>query len=358
MKKVWITLLVLLFVASLGGTGFLLYKNSATQTETFETDSVFFTDIENKTMANGTIEPRHEIEMKSQVPGIIEKLYVEAGEKVKQGQTIAKIQIVPDVIQVSQAEDRLETARINFKNAKQELERQQQLYEKKVISQQEFNNYKLDYNLKKQAVEASENNLELIREGASKNAETVSNLVQSTITGTILDIPVEEGDRVIESNTFNEGTTIAFVADMTDMIFKGKLDESEVGKVKEGMPLTLNVGAIDSEEFEAVLEFISPKGNKEEGATQFEIKAALNENNNLSVLRAGYSANANIVLEKRDSVMAIKEANLHFEEGEPFVYVQKDEQKFEKQNIETGLSDGINIEVKKGLESGQVIRKN
>ena len=225
-----------------------------------------------------------------------------------------------------------------------------------VISEQDYNQYLLEYELRKQEVEAAENNLELVKEGASKNTGTVSNVVRSTAEGMVIDVPVKEGSFVIESNTFNEGTTIATVANMKDMIFEGKVDESEVGKIKEGMKLDLLVGALQDEKISAELEYISPKGIEEDGAIQFEIKAAVNLNNEL-FLRAGYSANADIVLQVRDSVLAIKENDLLFENDKVYVEIETGEQLFRKQKIETGLSDGINIEILSGITADQKIKK-
>ncbi|MEQ8880368.1 MAG: HlyD family efflux transporter periplasmic adaptor subunit, partial [Cyclobacteriaceae bacterium] len=210
--------------------------------------------------------------------------------------------------------------------------------------------------LNKQQVEAAENNLELIKEGASKKSGAVSNLVKSTVAGMVLDVPVEEGNFVIETNTFNDGTTIASVADMSELIFEGKVDEAEVGKLKEGMQLKLTIGALDTVKFFADLEYISPKGIEEEGAIQFEIRAAVKQRDDY-FLRAGYSANADIVLDKKEKVLAVKESNVLFEEDKTFVEVAMGEQQFEKREITTGISDGINIEVLTGLDEDQKIKK-
>ncbi|MCK5469509.1 MAG: efflux RND transporter periplasmic adaptor subunit, partial [Cyclobacteriaceae bacterium] len=300
--------------------------------------------------------PRKEIDLKSQVSGVVEKLHVEAGEIVNMNDIIAKIKIIPNVVMLNSAEMRLKTALINFKNAHIEMKRQQDLFKEDVISEQDYNQYLLEYELRKQEVEAAENNLELVKEGASKNTGTVSNVVRSTAEGMVIDVPVKEGSFVIESNTFNEGTTIATVANMKDMIFEGKVDESEVGKIKEGMKLDLLVGALQDEKISAELEYISPKGIEEDGAIQFEIKAAVNLNNEL-FLRAGYSANADIVLQVRDSVLAIKENDLLFENDKVYVEIETGEQLFRKQKIETGLSDGINIEILSGITADQKIKK-
>lgn len=356
MKKVITIIVLIVLIASFIGTGYFLYQKSAAPPVVYETDSLFVTDIIKKTVATGSIVPRKEIELKSQVSGVVEKLYVEAGNVVTQGQLIAKIKIIPDVVTLNNAEASVKNATINFKNAEKEMKRQQNLFDQKVISEYEFNQYLLEYNLAKQALESAENNLDLIKEGASKKSQNVSNLVRSTADGMVLDVPVKEGTFVIESNTFNEGTTIAFVADMNEMIFEGKVDESEVGKLKEGMDLSLTIGALDTETFQASLEFISPKGVEEEGAIQFPIKAEVNLKDN-AFLRAGYSANADIVLEKKENVLAIKEQNILFEGNKVFVELQTAPQQFERREIAVGLSDGINIEVLSGLSKNDMVKK-
>jgi HlyD family secretion protein len=260
------------------------------------------------------------------------------------------------VVMLNNAEMRLKSAIINFKNAQQELDRQKKLYDEKVVSQQDYNQYLLDYQLRNQEVEAAENNLELVKEGASKKSGAVSNIVRSTAQGMVLDVPVKEGSFVIETNTFNDGTTIASVADMSDIIFEGKVDESEVGKISEGMNLDLKIGALQDERISAELEYISPKGVETDGAIQFEIKAAVALQEDV-FLRAGYSANADIVLESRDSVLAIKESNVLFEDEKSYVEIETGEQQFEKKEVELGLSDGINIEVVSGLADDQKIKK-
>jgi HlyD family secretion protein len=356
MKKFFGILLVIIFVVSFFGVGYILISKSLKPSEIYESESPFFTDIVNKTVATGAITPRKEIDLKSQVSGVVEKLYVEAGEYVEENDLIAKIKIIPDVVMLNNAEMRLKTAIINFKNAQTELDRQKKLFDEKVISEQDYNQYLLEYRLRDQEVEAAENNLELVKEGASKKSGAVSNLVRSTAEGMVLDVPVKEGTFVIETNTFNDGTTIASVADMSDLIFEGKVDESEVGKIREGMDLDLKIGALQEEEITAKLEYISPKGVEEEGAIQFEIKAAVNLKQDV-FLRAGYSANADIVLESRDSVLAVKESDVIFEDDQTFVEIEVGEQAFERKTIETGLSDGINIEVLSGLTKDQKIKK-
>ena len=356
MKKVIRIALIVIFIGSLGFLGVYVYKKSDKPKNVFATDSTFITNIERKTVATGAINPRKEIEVKSQVSGVVETLFVEPGDEIKAGQLIAKIKIIPDVVALNNAEARLKEAIINFKNSEQEIDRQKKLFTERVISEQDYNQYLLSYNLNKQQVEAAENNLELIKEGASKRSGAVSNLVKSTVAGMVLDVPVEEGNFVIETNTFNDGTTIASIADMSELIFEGKVDEAEVGKLKEGMDLKLTIGALDTVKFQANLEYISPKGVEEEGAIQFEVRAAVQLRKEY-FLRAGYSANADIVLDRKDSVLAIKESNILFEEDKTFVEIAMGDQQFEKKEIRTGISDGINIEVLDGLNKETQIKK-
>lgn len=354
-KTVRITILIILFGIFIW-TFYFLYKKSQKAPVVFTTLSAFDTTIVKKTVATGSIVPRKEVNMKSQVSGIIEKLYVTAGQQIKQGDVLAKVKIIPNMLNLNNAESRLSQAEINFENAKVDYERNKQLLDKQIISKVDFQQNELRYKSSKEELDAAGNNLQLIKEGVTKNAGAATNtLIRSTITGMVLDIPVKEGNSVIESNTFNDGTTIAAVADMGEMIFEGKVDESEVGKIKLGMDLVLTVGAIEQEKFNAKLEYISPKGVTENGAIQFQIKAAVQMNKN-QFLRAGYSANADIILEKKEKVLAIPESVLQFDEKGTYVEIEKGEQKFERKDIKTGLSDGINIEVLEGLKKTDKIK--
>lgn len=336
---------------------YFLYSKSKEPDVVFETDSIFTTTIIRKTVATGSIIPRREIEIKSQVSGVVDKIYVEAGEIARKGQLLSKIRIIPNSVALNNAQTQLRSARINYENSKKEKDRQEQLFKENIISEVEYNEFKLDFELREEALAAAESNLQLIKEGASKKAGTATNEVRSTVDGMILDVPIREGSFVIESNTFNEGTTIVSIANMQEMIFEGQVDESEVGKIREGMPLKLIIGALEGESFDAILEYISPKGVEEEGAIQFEVRAAIEIQDSV-FLRAGYSANADIVLEEKEDVMAIKESNLIFEDEEKiFVEVMSGPQQFEKRQIETGISDGINIEVVSGLSSDEKLKK-
>ena len=281
---------------------------------------------------------------------------MEPGTQVAEGDLIAKVTIVPNMIALSAAETRVNRAEINLENAETEFKRNRQLWEEGVLSEANFKVFELDVKTAREEVAAAEDNLAVIREGArKKSAYTTNTLVKATASGMVLEVPVEEGDSVIEANTFNDGTTIATVADMDQMIFEGKVDESEVGKLQEGMELLLTVGAIESEQFRADLEYIAPKGVEEDGAIQFEIRAAVDLKENLFV-RANYSANADIVLERRDDVLAIQESWLQFDDGKPHVEVETGPQQFEKREVVTGLSDGIQIEIVSGVDESDQIK--
>ena len=356
MTKIIRIVLLVVITAIFIGTIVFLYKKSEKKPVIYNTEKAFFTNIIKKTVATGSVVPRKEIEIKPKVSGIIEKIYVEPGNKVNKGDLIAKVKIIPDMISLNNAEARVKQAKIKFKDAEIIYNRQKELYNKGVIAKAEFQKNELDYQSAKEEVDAAENNMELIKEGALKKSGGVTNtIIRSTTSGMVLDVPVEEGNSVIESNTFNDGTTIAVVADMNDMIFKGKVDETEVGKIKPGMDLLLRIGALENDTFQAKLEYISPKGTEENGAIQFEIKADVKLKNN-KFIRAGYSANADIVLERKDSILAIKESLIEFSEDTAFVFLQKAEQEFEKKRIKTGLSDGINIEVISGIDTLSVLR--
>lgn len=353
MKKVVRILGIVILVGAFGGTMFFLYNKSKKKEDVFENKNPFYSDVVMKTVATGSVVPRFEIEIVPQVSGIIDELFVEAGDKITKGQVVARIKIIPDMVTLNGAETRLNRSKINFDDAKIDYDRQKKLFDKEVVSYEEFKAAKVAYDSAKEELTAAENNLELIKNGVTKKAASATNtLVRSTINGMVLDVPVEEGNSVIQANTFNAGTTIASVADMKDIIFEGNIDETDVGKIKEGMPIELEIGAIDDEKFAAVLEYISPKGVEENGAIQFEIKANVQLSEG-QFIRAGYSANASIVLEKKDSVMVIPEGLLKFENDSSFVEINTgtaEEPNYEKRFVNTGLSDGINIEITEGLK--------
>ena len=360
MKKFFRIFLVVLIIGAFLGTMYYLFKKGQKKPIEFETHSPTISNVIKKTVATGAIVPRNEILIKPQVSGILDKIYIEPGQKVKRGDLIAKVRIIPNMVNLNEAESRLSKARLHYKDAKLEYTRQKKLFDQGVIPEAEFEEVQIAYETAKEEVETAENNLQIIKEGVAKKAgQSTNTLVRSTITGMVLDVPVKEGNSVIETNTFNEGTTIASIADMGEMIFEGNIDETEVGKIKTGMDLILTVGAIEDQNFDAKLEYISPKGIEENGAIQFAIKAAVELKKDFFI-RAGYSATADIVLDRKDSVMVIPESVLKFtEEGDTmYVEIETGSQLFEKRVIKTGLSDGVNIEVLEGLALEDKIKGN
>lgn len=355
LKPVLLTALTALFVWTL----YFLYQKGQPPKEEFNIEKPKKTTIVKKTVANGSIEPRQEIAVKPVVSGIIRELFVEAGEQVKKGDKLATIQIVPDMLSLNQAENRVRSAEIGMSNAQQNFDRNKPLAAKGVISANEMQTFDIALRNAKLELDAAQDALQLVRDGISKSSGGATNtIVRSPVDGMVLDVPVKVGTSVIERNNFNEGTTIASVADMQDLIFKGKVDESEVGKVKLGMPVVLTVGAIDNAKWNAELEYIAPKGVEESGAIQFEIRAAVKLDAG-QALRAGYSANADIVLEQRDSVLAIPESVISFNTKGDSAFVQvKDGTAWKKTYVKTGLSDGVNIELLGGISDTTSLKGN
>ena len=355
-KKIRNVVLIVLFVGIIAWTFYFLFRKSQAVPQVFETLSPFDTTIVKKTVATGSVTPRREVNMKSQVSGIVEKLFIVAGQQVKEGDVIARIKIIPNMLNLANAESRVNAAQLTYDNSRIEYERNKLLFDQSVISKAEFQALDLKIKSTSEELMAAQNQLQIIKEGVSRSSGSASNtFVKSTISGMVLDVPVKEGGQVIESNTFNEGTTICLVANMGEMIFEGKLDESEVGKVQINMDIVLTIGAIDKESFKARLEYIAPKGITENGAIQFLIRASISKEKS-SFLRAGYSANADIILAKKEHALAIPESVLQFDKEKPFVEVETGNQRFEKRAIKTGLSDGINIEVTEGLKKTDKIK--
>jgi len=336
-------------LGALFATAYFIKTNNKSVIE-YDTESASIKNIEKKTVVTGKVIPEDEVEIKPQIQGIIEGLFIEEGDLVQTGDLLAKIRVVPDEQNLNSAKGRLQSSNIVLNNAKIEFDRNQDLFKKGIISRQQFQNVELQYNQALQNVSNAESDLEIIRSGSAGGAASANTNIRATVPGTILEIPVEEGFQVIASNSFNAGTTIATIADMKKMIFEGKVDEAEVGKLRLGMPLEVNLGAIEDQSLDAELKFIAPKGNEEQGAVQFIIEADLFLNDSIFI-RAGYSANASLVLERKDSIMAISEALLQFdrETEKPYVQVLIGEQEFERRDVEIGISDGVNVEVFSGI---------
>lgn len=349
MKKLLGIAAGLLAFALFAGTLWFLWAKSRKPETLYQTESPKVATIIKKAVSTGSVVPRREVAIKPRVSGIVEEVLVEAGELVKAGDLIAKIRLVPDMVRLNEAQSRVEKARITLDAAEKDHARNQPLVRDGTISTSTFQPFQTALDSARNELRAASDNLDLIQKGISRTTGNASNtLVRSTITGTVLEVPVKVGNSVIETNTFNEGTTIATIADMGDMIFLGKVDESEVGKLKPGMTLLLTIGAVEGRKPEATLEHIAPKGVEKDGAIQFEIKAALRPMKDV-VIRANYSANADIVLDRRDQVLALNESLLTFDGGKKYVEVEVTPQKFEKREVKTGLSDGIQVEIVSGL---------
>lgn len=356
MKAFLRVLFLTMILGGFGYTMYYLYAKSQEKPIAFNTVQPVVTNIIKKTVATGTIVPQKEVAIKPRVSGIIEDIYVEEGQMVKKGDAVAKVKIIPDMLNLNNAENRVQVAKLGLDDAQISYERQKKLVDQKVVGSAELQPLETALSNARQELLAAENNLQLIKEGALKGQGSSSNtLIRSTANGMVLEVPVKEGNSVIESNTFNEGTTIASIADMGKMLFEGKLDESEVGKIREGMDLLITIGALEGYTFNAKLEHISPKGVEENGAVQFKIKAPVDLQEGVFV-RSGYSANADIVLQRRDSVLTIKEALLIFEGPKTFVEVETSPQVFEKKEVSVGLSDGINIEILEGINKDTKIK--
>lgn len=355
MKKVFVTLGALVLVASLGWLVYYFMNQSSASDKAVKTEQLTKGNVYKKTVSTGSINPKREVAIKPQISGILDELYVEPGQKVSKGQLIARIKIIPNMASLSNSESSLRRAMISKENARKEFARQEQLFKDGVISSQEYASQKLSYDLAVEAVTTAEENLRIVREGATRDAGTSTTLVRATVDGMVLETPLKEGSQVIESNNFNEGSTLAIIADMGEMIFQGKIDESEVGKLHKGMPLKLKVGAMDGVVFDAYLDHIAPKGKLEEGAIKFEIKANVKLREDV-FLRAGYSANAEIILDKREQVFVVKESNLQFSGDTVYAQVLTAPDKFDKRRIRTGLSDGILVEVLSGLTPSDKIK--
>lgn len=372
MKRTKTVILLVVIVACFATALIYLWQKNQEDPITYDTESPSEQTIVVKTMATGNIVPKEEVLIKPNVSGVIENIYIEAGQYINSGDLIAQIRVIPNVSSLTSAKNNiassktaLETAKINFKTEESNYNRQKALFDKGIISENEFEGIKNTYLQAKQSVEQAQINLtsaaqnyDIIKTGTTSGLGKIAQTqVRATISGMVLDVPVKEGNQVIEANNFNDGTSIASLADVKKMIFEGKVDESEVGKIKEGLPLEITVGAIENQKFDAILDYIAPKGEAENGAIQFEIKGSIKSIDS-TFIRAGLSANASIILDKAENVMAIREALVQYdrETKQPFVEVEVGDQKFERRDLKLGISDGIFVEVKGGISKSDKIK--
>lgn len=355
-KYIMMALAAVVFI----GTFVFLYIKSQPKPVEYNEFEPKLMDIRKTTVVTGKIEPRNEVNVKPQISGIITEILKEAGQKVEAGEVIAKVKVIPDMSSLSAAQARVRLAGINERQARTDFEREKALFDKGLVSADEYDKIAQALRQAREESAAAQDNLEVVRDGVSKtNASASSTLIRSTVTGLILDIPVKVGNSVILANTFNDGTTIATVANMNDLIFRGNIDETEVGRLTTGMTMKITIGALQDLKFDARLEYISPKATNQNGANQFEIKAAVNLPTSSEQIRSGYSANAEIVLAEARGVLSVPESAIEFSGNDTFVYVVKGsgkEKTYERRKVTTGLSDGINIEIRSGLKKGETVR--
>ncbi|MCI6501182.1 MAG: efflux RND transporter periplasmic adaptor subunit [Prevotella sp.] len=354
-KLIMAALIAVVFI----GTFVFLYQKSQPKPVVYSEFTPKVTDISKVTVITGKIEPRDEVSVKPQISGIITHLYKQAGDMVSSGEVIAKVKVIPDMGQLSSAEARVRLAGINLKQAQVDFDREESLYRQRLVSEEEYDKQKQALSQAREEMAAAQDALEVVRDGVSKsNANASSTLIRSTISGLILDVPVKVGNTVVLSNTFNDGTTIATVANMNDLIFRGNIDETEVGRLVEGMPMKITVGALQDLRFDAVLEYVSPKAVENNGANQFEVKAAVTAVRD-GKIRSGYSANAEIVLAKAEGVLSVPESAIEFSGDSTFVYVvggTGEQKTYRRTHVVTGLSDGVNIEIKSGITTKDKVR--
>tara|TARA_R110001583_G_scaffold23732_6_gene87204 strand:- start:6181 stop:7293 length:1113 start_codon:yes stop_codon:yes gene_type:complete len=358
MKKSVTLIILLVLVVTFGGAMYYLYQKNAEDPVVYETEAPSKKDIIKKTVATGSILPLEEVLIKPNISGVIEEVYVEGGDYVKSGDLLARIKVVPNLTALNDARNSIDEARIDLQDQKRNLDRQKSLFDKGVISKVDLERAQVSFDQAQQAYGAANKRYDIVKTGTTSGfGNSANTMIRATVSGMVLDVPVEVGNQVIESNNFNEGTTIAAIADVEKMIFEGKVDESEVGKISEDLPLEITVGAIENKVFDAVLDYIAPKGEEENGAIQFEIKGTLKKQDSVFI-RAGLSANASIILGRADSVLALKEALVQFDPDtkKPFVEIETGEQDFERRDIQLGISDGIFVEVKSGVSDGDKVK--
>lgn len=336
---------------SFGAALFYYWKRNKKETTVFKTKQPTIENIQLTSIATGKIIPDEEVSIRPNINGIVSKVYVKAGQSIKAGDKIADIKVVPSISNLQSSRNGVAREQIAYNNQEKIFNRQKELFDKGVISANNFDNSQAAFLQAKQRLNSAKENYQIVKTGTAKGFNAIANTsVKATISGVILDVPVKKGNQVIQNNNFKEGSEIAVIADVKKMIFEGSIDESDVGKIKEDMPIKITVGAYPNKIYNGVLNYISPKGRTKNGAVEFEIEAKLNLNED-DYLRAGLSANANIILEEVKDVLAVDEGLVQYDKKtkKPFVEVAIGEEQFERKDIELGLSDGIKVEIKNGI---------
>ncbi|MEG2365349.1 MAG: efflux RND transporter periplasmic adaptor subunit [Alistipes sp.] len=363
MKKFFRIFLGILFAVILLGTVVFLWQKTRPVKVVYALVNPQIDTIRQSVVATGKVEPRDEVLIKPQISGIIAALHKQAGQPVRKGEVIATVKVIPEMASLNGAESRVAVAKISLAQTEKEDARTQALFDKGVVSKEEHEQSKTTLLKAKEELQNAIDNLEITKNGISNRYKELSNTqIRSTIDGMILDVPVKVGNSVIQANTFNDGTTIASIADMSNMLFRGKIDETDVGKLRNGMPVKLTIGAMQNVELDAVLEYVAPKSSEENGVIMFEVKAAVKIPADLFV-RAGYSANADIEIVNHSGILTLPESTVEFEGTKAYVYVltsseDADPQTFDKREVSVGLSDGVNIEITKGVKESEQIRSS
>lgn len=349
-------LIILLILGFLMAIAYFIRSNSTSSIE-YDTTTPFTSSIQKTSVVTGSVIPEDEVEIKPQLNGIIQNILVEEGDEVLNGQLIAIIKVVPDERSVYAARAQVNAAKLTVENGERQIKRVRELFEKQIISQQEYEDAELNFDTAKENLIAAENDLEILRKGSVAGSSTANTNIRATVSGTILEIPVKLGDQVIASNNFNEGTSVATIADLNKMIFEGQVDEAEVGKLIIGQDLKISMAALPDKEFDAKLKFVAPKGTEEGGAVQFKIEADIIIKDDIFI-RAGYSANGSLIIEDKKNIMVIPEALLQFDRKtqEPYVEIQTSNQNFERKDVQIGLSDGIIVEIISGVKMSDQIK--
>ncbi|WP_296121407.1 efflux RND transporter periplasmic adaptor subunit [uncultured Porphyromonas sp.] len=359
--KKWpkILLWVVIGLAIIGVIATAIVKSQGKTKELYEEVTPTANDsIVKSTVLTGSIEPRDEILVKPNMNGIIAELNHLPGDFVQEGELIAKIQMVPDVAMVQSAASRVDAARVDLKRTEEVYNRDKSLYDQKILAKEAYETSLANYRRAKIEYSSAVEQLDITRTGSSASTSKRNNtLVFATVTGTILEQPVKVGSRVTMANNFNEGTTVVSIADLTDLLFIGNVNESDVNNVTVGSPVTIHVGALKDKTYHAVVEYVSPKGKDTSGTILFEVKAAIS-GDDLSALKAGFSSNAEVEMAHKTGVLTIPEATVTYEGDKSFVFVKGSKGKYEKKEVTLGLSDGIKVEVLSGLTGDETLRGN
>lgn len=372
-KAIYIVLGLLFAVALFSGIGYLVKSNSK-ESEAFLTRKPSYQNMEDKVMATGKIVPKEEIEIKPNIAGIIDKILVDEGDKVTAGQLIATVRIIPNIADVNNAQQevvnsqlQISNAKLNVDNMQKQYAMQEKLFKQGVISKQEYLNsqqqlYTQQQTLRNanQQLATAQKRLQIVKTGATPELQGLATTqIRSKAAGTVLEVPVKVGSQVIEANSFNAGTTICSIADLNSLIFQGEIDEAQAGKLKQGMDMKIVIGALQNKTFPGKLTMIAPKGKDNLGTIKFPVEGDVTNPNN-EYIRAGFSANGEIVLKSEKNALLLDESLVQYEKKNgkdtPFVEVKQKDGKFKKVYVKLGASDGINVQILSGITKDSEVK--